>query len=142
MAQTYATEVSGIDSVPAVKASALSAHGGHNIRYRASITMASQASGDTIVLADIPAGMVFSHGVINSDTSTGTATVAVGNATTAAKYKAAAVFTTTDTPTMFGKAAAQAGAASTAVERVIATIGTAALPSSGQLVIDLYFTKP
>lgn len=142
MAQTYATEVSGIDSVPVVKPNALSGHGSRLLRYRASITMAAQASGDTVVLGDIPAGMVFAYGVITTDTSTGTATVSVGNASSAAKYKAAAVFTTTDTPTPFGKASAVAGVVSTAVERLLMTIGTAALPGSGQLVIDMYFTKP
>jgi hypothetical protein len=142
MAQTYSTEAAGIDSIPVVKTSALKAQGAAIKRYRASVTLAAQASGDTVVLADVPAGLVFAYGVLVSDTSLGTATLSVGNASSAAKYRAAATFTATDTPTPFGKAAAVAGNASTTTERVIATIGTAALPASGQLVIDLYFTKP
>lgn len=142
MAQTFATEVAGIDSVPAVKASATAAHGAHLVRYRASITLASQASGDTIVLADIPAGMVFAGGIITTDTSLGTSTLSIGPSGTAAKYRAASTFTATDTPTNFGKASAIGGSASTAGERVLATVGTAALPSSGNLVLDLYFSKP
>jgi hypothetical protein len=142
MAQTYATEVSGVDSSPAVRPSSFAGHGAHLLRYRATITLASQASGDTIVLADIPAGLVPAYGVLNADTSLGTATLSIGNASTPAKYRAAATFTATDTPTPFGKAGAVDDAALTASERVIATIGTAALPASGILVIDLYFSKP
>jgi hypothetical protein len=142
MAQTYATEVSGIDSIPVVKAGATHGQGSSFKRYRATITLNSQASGDTIVLSDIPAGMLFAYGVLTASASLGTATLAVGNAATAGKYRAAAVFTATDTPTPFGLASAVSGAPSTATERVIATVGTAALPSSGTLVVDLYFTKP
>jgi hypothetical protein len=142
MAQTYSVEAAGLDSVPVVKASATKAVGAKMRRSRATINLASQASGDTIVLSDIPAGSVFAYGVITSDTSLGTATLSIGPASSAAKYRAAAVFTTTDTPTMFGKATAIDDDPLTATERVLATIGTAALPSSGKLVIDLYFTRP
>lgn len=142
MAQTYSTLLSGIDSLPVVKASAIDGYEARVRRFRAPITLASQASGDTIVLADIPAGFLFAGGEITTDTSLGTATVAIGNSTTAGKYRAAAVFTATDTPTNFGTAATLAGSASTATERVILTVGTAALPASGKLVVDLYFSHP
>lgn len=140
MAQTYSSELTGIDSLPCVKASAGSAYGARIKRYRASITLASQASGDTVVLADIPAGLIFAGGEITTDTSLGTTTVAVGNASSSTKYKSAATFTATQTPTPFGNAAALAAAASTATERVLLTWGVAAAPASGQLVIDLYFS--
>lgn len=142
MAQTYSTELQPTQLSPAQLASATSGYGARLHRYRASITLASQASGDTVVLAKIPAGQCFAHGVIVTDTSLGTATVAVGNSSSAAKYKAAAVFTATDTPTLFGKAAAVAGDPSSAQEDVLLTVGTAALPASGQLVVDLYFSGP
>ena len=142
MAQTYSTELAPTQTSPAGVPSAFSAYGAQDRRYRASITLASQASGDTIVLANIPAGMIFAGGTIVSDTSLGTATVSIGTASSAAKYKAAGTFTATDTPTNFGKASAYAQSALSAGEQVILTVGTAALPSSGQLVVDLYFSGP
>lgn len=142
MAQTYQSLLSGIDSLPVVKPSAIDGYEARLRRFRATITLASQASGDTIVLADIPAGFLFAGGELTASVSLGTATVAVGNSTTAGKYRAAAVFTATDTPTNFGVTAALAGSASTANERVILTVGTAALPASGTLVVDLFFSHP
>lgn len=142
MAQTYSTELAPTQTTPAGIPSAFSGYGANDRRYRASITLASQASGDTIVLANVPAGMIFAGGVIVTDTSLGTATVAVGTATSAAKYKAAATLTATDTPTNFGKASAYAQSALTGQEQIILTVGTAALPASGQMVVDLYFSGP
>jgi len=144
MAQTFSTELSGIDSTPAVKASATAAYGARVKRFRATITLASQASGDTIVLADLPAGYVFAYGVITSSVTLGaTATIAVGISGTAAKYKAAAVFTAVDTPTLFGTATAGAGqAALSATERILLTIAAAALPAAGTLVVDIYASLP
>ena len=56
------------------------------------------------------------------------------------KRRAAGTFTATDTPTVFGNAAAQA--AKLAVdETVIITIGTANLPGVGTLIVDLYLAQ-
>lgn len=141
MAQTYANEVSGLYAVPATKPSG-SVVGGRLRRFRASFSLAAQASGDTIVLAKVPAGHTFAYGVINGSATFGsTATVAIGNATTAGKYRAAATFTAA-APTLFGDSAAAAGNASTDEETVILTVGAAALPSSGTGVVDLYFSAP
>ena len=140
MAQTYAAEVSGLFDTPATKPSA-SVVGGRLRRFRATITLASQADGDTVVLAKVPAGHVFAYGVLTGSASLGSSTVAVGIAGTAGKYRAAATHTAT-TPTFFGVASAVAGAALTAEETVILTNTTAALPSSGTLVVDLYFSAP
>src|SRR6478736_3330905 len=122
MAQTYSTELAGIDSVPAVKASATAAYGARLKRFRATVPLTAQASGDTIVLCDLPAGHTFAFGVMTaSATLGGTATVAIGTAGTPAKYKAAAGFTAVDTPTMFGTAIAGAAqVASVSGERIIA----------------------
>lgn len=140
MAQTYAAEVSGLYDVPATKPSA-SVVGGRLRRFRATITLASQADGDTVVLAKVPAGHTFAYGVLTGSASLGSSTIAVGIAGTAGKYRAAAAHTAT-TPTFFGLAAQVAGAALTAEETVILTNTTAALPSSGTLVVDLYFSAP
>jgi hypothetical protein len=143
MAQTYSTELAGIDSTPAVKPSATAAYGARVKRFRATIALASQAAADTIVLADLPAGYVFAYGVLNTSVTLGAATVAVGPSGTPAKYRAAAVFTAVDTPTLFGSAIAGAGqAALTATERVLLTIAAAALPASGTLVVDIYASLP
>ena len=138
--QTYAAEVSGLYDVPATKPSA-TVVGGRLRRFRATITLASQADGDTVVLAKVPAGHSFAYGVLNGSASLSTATIAIGNATTAGKYRASAVHTAT-VPTLFGVASAAAGNPSTAEEVVILTNTTAALPSSGTLVVDLYFSAP
>lgn len=113
-------------------------------RMRATITLAAQATTDTLVLANLPAGATFAFGILNSTVSLSTSTLAIGIAGTTGKYRAAATFTATDTPTMFGTAA-QAGAADPALsaeEQVIGTIAVAALPGSGTLVVDLYYSMP
>lgn len=142
MAQTYSTELQPTQLSPAQLPSATQGYGARVHRYRASITLASQASGDTVVLANIPAGQCFAGGELVSSVSLGSATVAVGNATTAGKYRAAGTFTAVDTPTPFGPATALAAVPSTAQEQVVLTVGTAALPASGTLVVDLYFSGP
>lgn len=141
MAQTYSTELAPTQATPADRTSALAGYDARVRRFRASVTYAAQASGDTIVLANVPAGYTFCYGVLVTDTSTSTATISVGTSGSAASFKAAAAQTTTDTPVVFGKAAAVAEVAP-AARQVIATVGTAALPASGQLVIDLYFSAP
>lgn len=142
MSTTYATEIAGQSTTPITKANG-GVMGGRVRRFRASITLASQASGDDIVLAKVPAGANFAYGVITTDTSLGTATVAVGISGTTAKYKAAAVFTATDTPTLFGKAdAINSDNELASEETVLLTIGTASLPSSGNLVVDLFYSAP
>lgn len=140
MAETYASEISGQSTTPTTMANG-AVVGGRVRRFRATVTLASQASGDTIVLAKIPAGYAFAYGVINASATLGTATVAVGISGTAGKYRAAAVFTAA-APTMFGVVGAVDDAPLTAEETVIATVGTAALPSSGTLVVDLYCSAP
>jgi len=140
MAETYASEISGQSTTPTTMANG-AVVGGRVRRFRATVTMASQASGDTIVLAKVPAGYAFAYGVINASATLGTATVAVGIDGTAGKYRAAATFTAA-APTMFGVSTAVDDAPLSAEETVIATVGTAALPSSGTLIIDLYCSAP
>lgn len=142
MAQTFSSELAPTQTTPAGIPSATNGYGARVHRYRASITLAAQASGDTVVLANIPAGQCFAGGELVASVSLGTATVAIGSAASAAKYRAAAVFTAVDTPTPFGGAVAFAAPPSTAQEQVLLTIGTAALPGAGTLVVDLYFSGP
>ena len=98
------------------------------------ITMASQATSNTIPLAKVDKGQAFLLGVHHASATLGSSTVAVGITGSTAKYKAAGTFTSTDTPTLWGKTAT-IGVKLTAAELVILTIGAAALPSSGTYVV-------
>lgn len=140
MAQTFATEVAGLDTVPVTNANG-AVQGGRLRRFRATVTMASQADGDTIVLASVPAGYAFAYGIINASATLGSTTVAIGVSGTAGKYRAAAVFTAA-APTLFGVSTAVDDAPLSSGETVIATLGAAALPSSGTLIVDLYYSAP
>lgn len=143
MAETYATEAAGLGTSPISMASG-NVVGGRLRRRRATITLASQASGDTIVLHRRKAQEVFAYGLMNSTVSLGTSTLKIGPRSSDAAFRAAAVFTTTDTPVLFGKAAAQSESAyspTAAEEDVIATVGVAALPASGTLVIDTFYSQ-
>ena len=141
MARTYANEVAGFGTTPTTKSDG-GIHGGRLRRFRASFTMAAQASGDDMVLARVPAGYRFAFGIINaSATMGGTATVAIGVSGATGKYRTAAVFTAA-APTLFGNVAATDDDALTAEETVLMTIAAAALPGAGTVVIDLYFSGP
>lgn len=126
--------------------------GGRLRRFRSNVTLASQTAGTVDLGLRIPPGMVFAYGVITTDTSLGSSTVAIGISGSTAKYKAAAVFTSTNAPTLFGVQAAIGASAETSSEvgssplgdgtneDIIMTVAAATLPSSGNLTIDLYFS--
>ena len=141
MTTTYATDVAGFGTNPTTKVSG-GVQGGRLRRFRAVITFASQASGDDIVLAKIPAGYTFAFGMINASATFGaSATVAIGVSGTTGKYRAAATHTAT-VPTLFGLYTAADDVPLAAAETVLLTVGVAALPSSGSAVVDLYFSAP
>lgn len=141
MAQTYCTELAPTQENPPQRVHAAAGQGARKRTYRSTVTLAAQASGDTIVLANIPAGYTFAGGKLVTDTSLGSATLAIGTAASAAYFKAAGTQTGTDAPASFGKAAAFAEVSPDA-RQVIATVGAAALPASGTLVIDMDFIAP
>lgn len=137
----YSTELANFTATPVVKV-ASAAYGARVQRFRATITLATQTTSDTIVVAVVPAGFTFAFGIITTDTSLGTSTVAIGITGTTGKYRAAATFTATNTPAFFGPAAAVgASTALTADETIFITIATASLPASGNLVVDMYFSR-
>lgn len=141
MANTYAPEVAGMGTTPTSKSNG-GVHGGRLRRFRATVPFASQASGDTITLAQVPAGYTFAFGMVNASATFGaSATVAIGTAASAGKYRAAAVHTAT-VPTLFGLYTAADDEPLEAEETVIMTVGVAALPSTGSAVVDLYFSAP
>ena len=140
MAQTYASEVAGLGTTPVTNSNG-AVQGGRVRRFRATITLASQAIDDTVVLAQVPAGYAFAYGILNASATLSTSTIAIGIAGTAAKYRTAAVFTAA-APTLFGLSTAVDDVPLTAQETVILTNTTAALPASGTLIVDLYFSAP
>ena len=141
MATTYSNEATKyLNTTPPTKADG-SAHGGRMRRYRATIDMATQAVG-TIVLANVPAGSVFAYGVLTASATMGAAaTVAIGISGTTGKYRTAAVFTTANTPTLFGNEAGVGAVALTAEEQVVMTTAVAALPAAGQVIVDLFYSN-
>lgn len=115
-------------------------YGGRLRRYRHIVTLASQAGGDTVTLGEIPAGSVFAFGVLTASATLGSATIAIGTAASPGKYRAAATHTAT-TPTFFGASTAVDDDPLSANETLLLTNTTAALPSSGTLVVDMYFSQ-
>lgn len=109
-------------------------------RLRASYALAAQAIGDTLEIGDLPEGASVVAGAITSSVSLATSTLEVGVAGTTGKYRTAATHATADQPVLFGNAAAKDDPALAAGETLIATVGVAALPAAGILVIDILYT--
>ncbi|WP_414902465.1 hypothetical protein ACMT1E_04345 [Sphingomonas flavalba] len=98
-------------------------------------TTVKRANGDSNVCFRIPAGHKVLYGLLLASVTMGaSATIAIGNATTPAKYRAAATHTAT-TPTLFMLSSALDDDPLAAAEDVIITIGAADLPSSGILQV-------
>ena len=143
MADLFSIETAGVMSRPVIKP-ASGAYGGRMRRYRATVTLAAQATTDNILLAQLPGGSYFAFGVLVASATLGTSVIAIGTNKVHAsngQYRAAAVYTAVDTPTFFGLTAAMAGAALSGDTNVYMTIATAALPGAGTLVADIYATN-
>lgn len=108
-------------------------------RFKATIALAAQAADDVIELFKVPAGLSFVTGILNSSASLATATVKIGTASDDDKYRASATHTAT-APTLFGAQAGFVEGGNTTEEVVLLTVGTAALPASGTLVVDMIFS--
>lgn len=113
-------------------------------RLRGSIQMQSQTTSDTLNLGVLPIGSTFVLGFLNATALISTTTIAIGNSSDSTKYRAAlTVSGTGDQPQTFGKCAPEiATTPLTADETVIATIGAANMPSSGNLVVDIFYSRP
>lgn len=97
--------------------------------------------GDTNVLCRIPAGEKFLFGILNPSVGLGgVATIAIGNATTAGKYRAAAIQNTAEAKEIFGLQSAMGAAPLAAFEDVLMTIAAAALPGAGVISILIFTT--
>lgn len=145
MAAYLSTELGGSanqTSVPVGYKPSATVYASRLRRLRATFTYNSQTTSDTLVVGNLPTGATFAFGVLNADTSSGSTTLAIGTSGSTAKYKAAAAFTATDTPTFFGKTATASASPLSAEEQVIVTLAAATAPSSGTLVVDLYYSMP
>lgn len=136
MAVLYGTEMTKLRVSPTQTPDPGFVDGGVHV-FNESITLASQTISDTIEIARLPIGCIPLYGILHSDVSLVTSVVSIGITGTTAKYRAAAVFTATGTPTLFG---ADIGDAISAEEIVFITIATASLPASGTLRVMMYYT--
>ena len=136
MANTYAKEYGYVKAGTIKPANELNAK---VRRFKATIDLAAQASGDTITLFKVPKGYSFLTGILNASTSLSTSTIKIGTADDDDKYRASAVHTAT-TPTLFGDQAGFVSGGNAADEEIILTVGTAALPASGTLIVDMLFS--
>jgi 1-aminocyclopropane-1-carboxylate deaminase/D-cysteine desulfhydrase-like pyridoxal-dependent ACC family enzyme len=117
-----------------------SLQGGHVRVYQEIITLATQTTSDTIVVAYPSKGEMFLFGVLLTTVTLGASTIAIGITGTTGKYRAAATFTAVDTPTLFGVTTG-ASVKLTADETVFITIATASLPGAGTLVVQLHYAQ-
>lgn len=117
-------------------------NGGKLEVYRFDVPLAAQASGDTINLGHLPRDHQFVAGALVSDTSLSTATLGIGIAGSSVKYRPQSVFTTVDVPVLFGPTAAVIEAERVTGQDLIATVGTAALPSTGNLAVIILASAP
>jgi hypothetical protein len=140
MATLYAAETAVLGTTPPGKLEGKN-QGADVVCYASTITLATQTTSDTIVLAQVPENMRFAYGVLNSTVTLGSSTVAIGIAGATGKYRAAAVFTAVQTPTLFGVVAAMNGATAAGGETIFITIAAANFPASGTLDVQLYFYK-
>ncbi|WP_374656120.1 hypothetical protein [Dongia sp.] len=139
MATQYGTQMGRLrNSLPVDLPMAGDIHGRVRV-FNEKVVLAAQLTSDIIEVARLPKGARVLYGILGSTVSLGSSTLAIGIAGTAGKYRAAAVFTAVDTPTLFTPAAV-AGEALAAEEIVILTIGAAALPASGTLRVMLFYT--
>jgi hypothetical protein len=107
--------------------------------FNEKVTLAAQPTSDIIEVARLPKGARVLYGILASSISLGSSTLAIGIAGTTGKYRAAAVFTAIDTPTLFGPAV-NIGEPLANEEIVFLTIGAAALPASGTLRVLIFYT--
>ena len=116
-------------------------HGGKVRVLSDVVTYATQTTSDTIVVGGgrLPIGAQVLYVLMTTDTTTGSATLALGITGTVAKYKAAGAITTTNVPQIFCPAAAQLTAITTE-EQLFLTIAGASLPGSGTLTVQVFYS--
>jgi hypothetical protein len=139
MAVLYGTQMAKLRNSTPVQLPAVSDVHGRVRVFNETVTLATQTTSDTIEIAQLPKGARVLYGVLTTDTSLVSSTVAIGIAGATGKYRAAATFTATNTPTLFGVTAG-IGTALAAEETVIITIAAANFPSSGTLRTMIFYS--
>ena len=99
---------------------------------------AGEATGSHPIGAPLPAGAVPVLGFLVTSASTGSSTLAIGNRDNASRYRAGTILSQIDTPVLFGQGLVL-GSATAAAEQLMLTVGSAALPAAGRLVIMLLY---
>lgn len=97
---------------------------------------ATDAQGAYNIGPAIPAGARILSVELNTSVSTGSATLAIGIAGTAGKYRAAAALTTADTWVQANLTAAVTDVLA-ADEQLVMTVAAATLPASGRLLVRI-----
>jgi hypothetical protein len=139
MTVLYGTQMAKLRNSTPVQLPAVSDVHGRVRVFNETVTLATQTTSDTIEIARLPKDARVLYGVLNTDTSLGSSTVAIGIAGSTGKYRAAATFTATNTPTLFGVNAG-VGVALAAEEIVFITIAAANFPGSGTLKAMIFYT--
>lgn len=142
MSRFYAAQQIGVldgTKIPADRAN------GQVVGAKKSIILATKpaaavyAAGDDIVLGELRPGEIITGIRINSDTTLGTTTVAIGIAGNTGKYVAARTFTTPlDAPTSIGpKASVLAAGPVAAKETILATLAVGGIAAGVNVTIEL-----
>lgn len=134
MAKTYSNEMTAEMSGDHVISGVAN---GRLRRRRATVDLSAQASGDVVGLCALSEGEYFVCGFLTASVSLGTATVKIGTKEDDDLFRADGVFTTPNVPTPFGTAASKQTPVAKGGVEVVATVGTAALPASGTLIVDI-----
>lgn len=115
-----------------------------SILARIDLSTLTITTADNVLLGILPNGAVPLFGIILASATMGaSAQLAIGTNKAHAsggQYRASATFTAAETPTLFGRTAAM-GVAVTAETPVYLTCGTADLPTSGILEIQLFYSE-
>jgi hypothetical protein len=145
MTQLTGNAGGGVEALPSV-----TANGGRERVAGGTLTLAAQASGSVIGVARLPLGAIISGLTVVTDTSLGSATIALGDTNSGALYAAAMTLTTTNTPTRIGNAVAHmapivtgydctTGLKSLSYEDITLTTAGATLPASGNLTVVIEY---
>lgn len=146
MAKGYSKELVGVrdgSAVPALKADGRKVHSRRRetlATFDLSQATVAKNSGDTNVIGVLPKGHRFAGVRITSSVSLGSSTIAIGYAGAPAAFRAAAAFTAVETPTSVALTSAITADPFDSDTEIFFTVGAAALPSSGLLVMELLYT--
>lgn len=139
MTNAYSVEAAMLQTTPKTFPNAVVSQGRLK-RSRNTITLASQLAADTVTMTPLPIGHVFAFGVLNASATLGSTTVKIGTASDDDYYLADGTFTAA-VATLFGRSIAADDDPATSPTTPILTFSTATAPSSGTLLVDMYYSQ-